>query len=144
MNGHGPVFVDTNVFVYAFDRGAPEKRRIARTWIRDLAGEGHIVLSVQVLQEFFVAVTRKLTHPLSAPHARRAAATLAQWPVIRADSSTVLSAADRVASDMLSFWDALIIEAALGCGAGTLLTEDLQRGRRIDGITIVDPFGGGS
>lgn len=133
-------FFDTNVLVYLFDRDAPEKQQTARHLLQDEVRAGRGVLSTQVLQEFYVTVTRKLARPLPPEDAERAVRDLAALPVTQVDSPLVLAAIGRSRSLRLSFWDALIVEAAIASGARRLLTEDLQHGQRIDGLEIQNPF----
>jgi predicted nucleic acid-binding protein len=133
-------FFDTNILVYLFDGDAPDKRSRAQELLeREVAG-GRAILSTQVLQEFYVAVTRKLSEPLSAEVAEQAVRDLAALPVTQVDARMVLSAIGRSRSMKFSFWDALIIEAALASGARRLLTEDLQHGQEIEGVRIENPF----
>lgn len=133
-------FVDTNVFVYLFDAGSPQKQERARALIGALAREGALALSSQVLSEFFVTVTRKLEQPLSIATALRALDDLAAFPCIAVDAALVRRAAARSAADRLAHWDALIVEAAIEAGAGTLCSEDFQVGRVFQGIRVEDPF----
>jgi predicted nucleic acid-binding protein len=98
------------------------------------------MVSTQVLQEFYVSVTRKLAQPLDAETAYRAVEDLAALPVVQIDTTLILSAITRHRKEQVSFWDALIIQAALEGGAGILYTEDLQHGRVMDGLRIENPF----
>ncbi len=134
------VFFDTNVLVYLFDDDAPEKQALARTVLQREVEDGRAVLSTQVLQEFFVATTRKLADPLSSKDGERAVRDLAELPVIQVTTRLVLDAVRRTRKTGFSFWDALIIETALASGADRLLTEDLQHGQRIDGLLVENPF----
>lgn len=134
------VFVDTNVLVYLFDAAAPTKQATARRLFSEHAAAGSLVLSTQVLQELYVAVTRKLTTPLSETVALEVLRDLMSFSVVLVDTDMILGAAARSREDQLSFWDALIVEAALAAGAAQLLSEDLQDGRRVSGLTIVNPF----
>ncbi|MFN2111366.1 MAG: PIN domain-containing protein [Anaerolineae bacterium] len=134
------VFFDTNVLVYLFDDDAPEKQALARTVLQREVEVGQAVLSTQVLQEFFVATTRKLAVPLSSEDGERAVRDLAELTVIQVTTGLVLDAIRRTGRMGFSFWDALIIETALASGADRLLTEDLQHGQRIDGLLIENPF----
>ena len=134
------VFFDTNVLVYLFDDDAPEKQALARTVLQREVEDGRAVLSTQVLQEFFVATTRKLADPLSSEDGERAVRDLAELPVIQVTTRLVLDAVRRTRKTGFSFWDALIIETALVGGADRLLTEDLQHGQRIDGLLVENPF----
>ena len=133
-----PKFVDTNVLVYLFDADAAEKQTRARELLRS---ERHrLVLSVQVLGEFYVTVTRKLAVPLPADAAADAVDSLCALQVQALHPEHARSAVWRSRSSRLSYWDALIVETALGAGADVLYTEDLQHGQAIDGLRIVNPF----
>ncbi|MDI3258495.1 MAG: PIN domain-containing protein [Sinobacteraceae bacterium] len=134
-------FLDTNVLVYLFDHGAPKKRDTARGILMSHGAELELVLSTQVLQEFYVAVTRKLARPLSPEYAERAVRDLARLPVVPASVDLVLAAVALSRRAGFSFWDAMIVEAALRSGAQELLSEDLQDGREIEGMQIRNPFG---
>jgi predicted nucleic acid-binding protein len=134
------VFLDTNVLVYLFDAGAPAKQAAARDLLATRGEAGEVVLSTQVLQEFYVAVTRKLAKPLEEQTAADALRDLAAFPIVQIDSDMVFSAAQRSRADRMSFWDALIVEAALSSGAALLYSEDLQAGRKFDGLEVVNPF----
>ena len=135
-----PVFVDTNVLVYARDASDPEKQATARGWMEHLWTSAAGRLSVQVLQEFYVTVTRKLRPGLATEEARADVRDLGAWRPIRIDEA-IVEAAWRVEDRMrLSFWDSLIVAAAQTAGCGTLLTEDLQHDLEIDGLRIADPF----
>ena len=138
MNGD-PWFVDTNVFVYLFDSHAPAKRAAAKKLLDDNAAS--IVLSTQVLGEFYATVTRKLREPLPAARAMEALADLRRTFSVRSiHPELTLSAAGRSKLSKLSYWDALVIETALEAGASRLLTEDLQHGQTFAGLRVVNPF----
>lgn len=130
-------FVDSNVLVYALDRNEPEKAARATTL---LAGAGSFVLSTQVLGEFYVTVTRKLRPPLSAAAGRAAVATLTGLPVVVTDLALVQAAIATAEAAHISYWDALIVEAAAVAGCDRVLTEDMAAGSVIRGVEIVDPF----
>jgi predicted nucleic acid-binding protein len=132
-------FFDTNVLVYAFDEGEPEKREVALALIKEHLEEGDGIFSVQVLREFYVSV-RRLSRPLSAAEAEEALGSFAVFSPITEDWRMVVGAARRSRELTLSFWDALIVEAALRAGAGRLFTEDLQHGQRIGDLTVENPF----
>ena len=134
-----PWFVDTNVLVYMFDSDSPGKQAKARQLVNDNAE--NIILSTQVLGEFYVTVTRKLAKPLSADRAIEALDDLCAFPVRSVHSELTRSAARRSESSQLSYWDALIVESALEAGAGVLLTEDLQHGQMFARLRVVNPFG---
>jgi predicted nucleic acid-binding protein len=134
-----PAFLDTNVLVYAFDEGEPEKREVARRLVDEHLIEGDGILSVQVLREFYSA-TRKLAHPLPIEKAVEAVGYLAMFSPIAEDGRMVVGAVHRSREYTLSFWDALIVEAALRGGADRLLTEDLQHGQQIEALVVENPF----
>jgi predicted nucleic acid-binding protein len=134
------VFVDTNVLVYAYDRDAGRKRDIARDVLAGLWKASGGILSVQILQEFFVTVTKKIAKPLSAAAAREIVEDYLSWEVLPNDGESVLAAIDIHAAEKISFWDALVIAAAERGGADILLSEDLANGRRFDDIMVRNPF----
>jgi predicted nucleic acid-binding protein len=134
------VFVDTNVLVYLFDADAPTKQERAREVVSELARNSSLVVSSQVLSELYVTVTRKLAHPLNPAAALRALADLAVFPVVAIDAALVQRAAVRAVSEQIAYWDALILDAAVEAGAGTVYSEDLQQGRTYQGVTVADPF----
>lgn len=133
-------FADSNVLVYAFDGSDSKKQNIAQNLLKKEGSQGKLIISTQVLQEFFVVVTRKLSKPLSVDEAYHAVSNFAEYPLVQIDKNLILRAIKRSDSDSVSFWDALIIEAALQSDCETLLSEDMQSGRKIDGLTIVNPF----
>lgn len=131
-------FVDTNVFVYADDRGAPEKRRRAQELIAELFERSAGVVSLQVLQEYFAAARHKLG--VEAVEARRKVELFAQLEVVVPALDDLLAAIDLHRLHGLSIWDALVVRAALVSRCRVLYTEDLQHGQRIDGLEVVNPF----
>jgi predicted nucleic acid-binding protein len=144
MSG-GRCFFDTNVLVYLFATDEPEKQGRARHLLARTGEDGEIVLSAQVLQELFVTVTRKSAVQLSPAEAEAAVERFAKLRVVVADAPLVLAAARRSRVSKISFWDALIVEAARVAGCGTLYSEDLQHGWQIDeGLRVINPFAEGS
>lgn len=135
-----PVFVDTNVLVYARDRTEEEKQRKAAEWMAELwtSGAGH--LSYQVLQEYYVTLTLKLDPPRAADDVREDVLALMAWRPLATDGELLERAWDVQDEYGYSWWDALIVAAALRSGARYLLTEDLQAGQRIGPLTVIDPF----
>jgi predicted nucleic acid-binding protein len=131
-------FLDTNVLVYADDLDAAVKRRRAREILRDAVRSGDGVVSTQVLQEFFVISTRKLG--VEPGVARRKVELLAEMDVVRIDLRLILAAIDLHRLESISFWDALVVRAAVAAGCRTLLTEDLQHGQVINGVRVENPF----
>lgn len=134
-----PPFFDTNVLVYAVDEDEPEKNEVARGLVEEHLVRGNGMLSVQVLREFYSAA-RKLRRPLSDEKAQETVRYLSTFSPIPEDASIVLRAVARSRSKAFSFWDALILEAALKGGADLLLTEDLQHGQEIEGLRVENPF----
>ncbi|MFA5786470.1 MAG: PIN domain-containing protein [Actinomycetota bacterium] len=133
-------FVDTNVLAYAHDRSERIKQPIAATLLESLWEEHTGALSTQVLQEFYVVATRKFDPPLSRREARELVAAYGQWRLVQVDVPLILAASDLEDRHRLSFWDALIVAAAERAGATELVSEDLQAGRRIAGMKILNPF----
>ena len=131
-------FVDTNVLVYCFDSAESAKRTRALELLDE--GEDELVISTQVLQEFYVTVVRKLARPLSEAEAEKALHELAALPTVTVDSALVLSAVALARGKKLSLWDALILEAARSAGCVRLLTEDLQHGLQLGDLTVLNPF----
>jgi predicted nucleic acid-binding protein len=137
----GSAFVDTNVVVYAFDEDEPAKQERAREVLS--GADQLLVLSTQVLAEFYVTVTRKLARPLDASTARQAVEQLSELPVVPTDADLVLAAIDVSDRHQLSFWDGLIVQAASSAGCDTILTEDLSHGSVIAGVSVDNPFRSG-
>ncbi|HWF66748.1 MAG TPA: PIN domain-containing protein [Acidobacteriaceae bacterium] len=132
-------FVDTNILIYAHDVDANEKHTAAKKVLYEL-WEGHRgFLSTQVLQEFYVNVTRKLAKPLTKRSARSVIDRYALWCV---DTTPVeIASAFRIEDEAkIGFWDALICAVALKAGAERILSEDLNSGQKIAGIRIENPF----
>lgn len=133
-------FFDTHVLVYLFDADSSDKRKKARALFQKHAEAGDILLSTQVLQEFYVAVTRKLARPLDAAAAAQAVSSLAELPLVQIDSELIVAAIHRSRIGQLSFWDALIVQAAIEGHASTLYSEDMQHGQMLDTLRVVNPF----
>jgi predicted nucleic acid-binding protein len=136
----GRSFVDSNVVVYAADEN-PAERAKHETAIELLADEpDDLVISTQVLQEFYVVVTRKLSHPLDEGRAATAVRGLAKLAVVGVDVPLVLAAVNTSRTAKLSLWDALIIEAARQAGCARVYSEDMSHGQVIRGVRIENPF----
>ena len=131
-------FFDTNILIYADDRAAPAKQRKALDLVAEHRRARTGVVSLQVLQEYFVAVTRKLR--VDAAIARRKIELLAEFDVAVPEAQDILAAIDLHRLHGFSFWDALILRAAKQAGCSVLFSEDLQQAREIDGVRIVNPF----
>jgi predicted nucleic acid-binding protein len=133
-------FVDTNVLAYAHDTSETRRQPIARALLDALWTSRTGLLSTQILQEFYVVATRKFDPPMSRRAAREIVALYGTWPVVQVDVVLILTASQLEERHTLSFWDALVVEAAQVGGAKRLLTEDLQDGRRVGGLRIENPF----
>ncbi len=132
-------FLDTNILVYAHDEDEPAKRAIASAQLLSLARSGQLVLSPQVLQEFYVNVTCKLAKPLPRGVARQIVEDLSSWCVSTGPADVMV--AFRIEDEAgISFWDALICASALKAGASAVLSEDLNHGQSIAGVRIENPF----
>ncbi len=136
----GPVFVDTNVFVYRHDSSDPAKQERAESWIGLLAQGRAGRLSFQVLQELYATLTRERSLGLDPAEARQIVEALAVWQPIQPDLAVLRRAWAIEERFRLSWWDALIVAAAEASESPVLLTEDLQDGQRFDGVRVVDPF----
>ena len=135
---NGLAFFDTNVLVYADDAGARKKRDRAITLFAEHLRGGTAVVSLQVLQEYFAAATRKLG--LAPEMAQRKVEILARCRVVRFEASDVIAAIELHRLTQVSFWDALIVHAARLAGAALLYSEDLQPGAVLGGVQVVNPF----
>jgi predicted nucleic acid-binding protein len=132
-------FVDTNILIYAYDADAKAKHDVAKNLLREFWGERTGVLSMQVLQEFYVNVTRKIATPLAKESARLVVSSYSMWCVETTPAE--ISAAFRIEDESrIGFWDALIVAAAAKSGAARILSEDLNAGQRIAGIRVENPF----
>ena len=136
----GRAFFDSNILVYLFDESSPAKQARAREVFDRHGRTGQIVVSPQVLQEFYVTVTRKLARPLTGAAALAAVTNFSAYPLVPVDGSTVLRAIQLHHSASLSFWDALIVEAALEGNCQRVFSEDMQQGRRFGDLVIENPF----
>jgi predicted nucleic acid-binding protein len=134
------VFVDTNILIYAHDADAGSKRASAEAILRELWESGAGRLSVQVLQEFYVNATRKLTTPVAHLFAREVVTSYGAWIHEPTTADTVTRAIDVAAMAQISFWDALIVASAEQAAAAQIYSEDLNAGQAIAGIRIVNPL----
>ena len=133
-------FVDTNIILYAKDARDERKQSIADEAIARGIREATLVVSAQVLNEFYINATQKLTPGMNREDARtvcRSLSAVSCEPITRETIAAAWDVQDRFA---LSWWDSLIVASALLTGCTRLMTEDLQDGLRIDGMRIVDPF----
>jgi len=139
MNGNR-IFIDTNILVYGHDADAGPKHQIAQSILMELWKQRNGIISMQVLQEFYVTMTRKVWHPLPAKEVRDILRNYFCWPIEMNDPLSILDASRIEETYKISFWDALIITAASKAGVEKILTEDLQSGQVIEGIRIENPF----
>ena len=131
-------FIDTNLLIYTDDSAFPEKQRRALDLVAELRLSGDGVLSIQVLQEYFAVATRKLG--VEAAVARRRMELFAKFDVVIPSVELLTAAADLHRLRSLSWWDALIVQAAVSAGCAVLLSEDMQHGETVAGVRIVNPF----
>lgn len=133
-------FVDSNVLVYGHDRGAGEKHRIAAELLKRLWANRAGILSTQVLQETWVNLRRKAEHPISREEALRLIEDYGRWEVVVNTTESVVEAIRLEDRFGISFWDALIIQAAQSAGVQTIYTEDLNAGQSYGAVEAVNPF----
>jgi predicted nucleic acid-binding protein len=133
-------FLDTNILVYAYDRSAGRKHAIAAQWVQDCWKNQTGCLSIQILQEFYVNVTRKIAAPLEPLIARQIVADLAHWRVQTPAAEDVLQAIDLQQRYQLSFWDAMVVQSAARLGCRQLLSEDLQHRQLYGEVQVINPF----
>jgi predicted nucleic acid-binding protein len=133
-------FVDTNVLVYAHDRGSGEKHEAASALVAKLWEDRSGVLSTQVIQEFYVNVRQRAARPLSRPEAHRLIEDYLSWEIVVNDGSSVLQALEMEGRYKISFWDALIVQAASGAGTSLLYSEDLNHGQSYGSVVVWNPF----
>jgi predicted nucleic acid-binding protein len=134
------VFVDTNILIYAHDRDGGSKRDRAAHALQGLWNDRNGRVSVQVLQEFYVTVTKKLTSTLAHAAAREVIRTYTPWVHAPTTPETIIRATELSELAQLSFWDGLIVASAEQVGAKRILSEDLNTGQVIAGIRIVNPL----
>jgi predicted nucleic acid-binding protein len=135
---NGLVFFDTNVLVYTDDASAPKKQKRAIALFAEHLRNGTAVVSLQVLQEYFTAATRKLK--VTPVTAQRKVELMARAKVVRFGPSDVIAAIELHRLTQISFWDALIVHAARSARAAVLYSEDLQAGGILGGVHVVNPF----
>ena len=135
-------FMDSNVLVYAYDLAQDEKHEQAKALLLSLWESGLGCVSIQVLQEFFVNVTRKSDFPLSPEQAAQVIHDFSDWTVHRPGIKDVISAIELHQRYQISFWDAMILQSARQCGCGTLWSEDLSDSQDYGEVKVVNPFKG--
>lgn len=132
-------FADTNILVYSFDDRSPDKRDRARSLLNDESLT--LIISAQVIGEFYAVVTRKFKHALGDDEAAEEVDRFLRLPVVPIDGELTRAAIATSRASQISYWDALIIEAAAVANCDVVLTEDLNDGAVISGVRIENPFG---
>ena len=133
-------FVDTNILVYAHDRSAGAKHQRAKALVERLWNSGEGALSTQVLQELCINLRRKAARPLSVDEVRLLIRDYSTWEVVASSPTAILKALDIEMRYKISFWDALIVQAAEDVGASILYSEDLAAGQRYGAVQVVNPL----
>jgi predicted nucleic acid-binding protein len=133
-------FVDTNILVYAHDRSADRKHALTQALVIDLWESKQGCVSIQVLQEFYVTVTRKVEHPLNPSYAADIVASLGVWNVHAPTVADIIEAIRFQQQFQLSFWDAMIVHSASRLGCHRLWSEDLNAGQYYGGVQVLNPF----
>ncbi len=136
----GKFFVDTNILVYAHDLTQAAKHERAQALVEKLWESGEGVLSTQVLQELCVNLRRKSLRSLSIEETRRLIEDYSSWNIVMNTPESVLQALDLESRYQISFWDALIVQAAASCEAEVLYSEDLDDGQTYGSVRVVNPF----
>ena len=136
----GKIFVDTNILIYAHDKDAGGKHFLARNIITDLWENKNGILSTQVLQEFYVNVTKKIQKPLSKNEAREIIQQYFTWEVVLINNEMILQASRIEEKQKISFWDALIVVAGNQVNASFLLSEDFNHAQRFGNLLVQNPF----
>ena len=137
-------FVDTNVLMYAHDSAAGEKHQRAKVLVEELWETRAGVVSTQVLQELAVNLRRKAKKPLDAKATRDVVSDYLTWQVVVNGGDSILEALDLEAKYQISFWDALIVQAAQVSGAEVLYSEDLSDGQAYGTVRVINPFRAGA
>jgi predicted nucleic acid-binding protein len=133
-------FVDTNILVYAYDRRAGARHDRALAVVEQLWVSGEGVVSTQVLQELCVSLRRKVANPASAERIREIVRSYQSWQVVVNTPQSVLRALEIEERYKISFWDALILQAAESADADVVYSEDLAAGQRYGSVRVVNPF----
>lgn len=134
------VFIDTNLWVYRLDRREPEKAERIRQWLQEVIADHQVVISTQVLIELRSVASRKLQPPLSHDQIRGLLEALGGFEVAATDSSLIFDAHELARLEQLSWFDALIAEAAIRHRCDVLFSEDFSHGRMIGGMQIRNPL----
>jgi predicted nucleic acid-binding protein len=136
----GRFFVDTNLLVYAYDSSAGNKWKTSLEVLSQLWIHRNGVLSTQVIQELFVSLTQKVKNPILPRAAKEIISDLLRWPVVVNEAENILRAVDLQIKYHFSFWDSLILQAAITSKSEFLLSEDFQDGQVVESVTPLNPF----
>ncbi len=136
----GKYFVDTNLLVYAYDSSAGKKWKTSLEVLSLLWTHRTGVLSTQVIQELFVSLTQKVKNPILPETAKEIVSDLLRWPLVVNEGGNILRAIDLQIKYHFTFWDSLILQAAMISKSEFLLSEDFQNGQVIESVTIINPF----
>lgn len=139
-NPANAVFVDTNILVYAFDQTAGRKHSIAAKITENSWNDKNGHISLQVIQELYVTITRKIPNPVDIQTARKIVSDLSTWRIHNPTVEDVLKAIDIQRENQLSFWDSMLIQSAAQLGCRILVSEDLTHGQVIAGVQVLNPF----
>ena len=137
-------FIDTNILMYAHDTSAVAKHERAKTLVQELWRDRTGVVSTQVLQELSVNLRRKAGRPLDAKATREIVADYLTWHVVVNGGESILDALDLEARYQISFWDALVVQAAQASGAEVLYSEDLSDGQTYGSVRVINPLRAGA
>jgi predicted nucleic acid-binding protein len=137
-------FVDTNILMYAHDTAAGDKHERARALVEELWETRSGVVSTQVLQELAVNLRRKARNPLDAKATRDVVSDYLTWQVVVNGGDSILEALDLEAKFQISFWDALVIQAAHASGAAVLYSEDLSDRQTYGVVRVINPLRAGA
>ena len=134
------IFIDTNVLIYAYDKHEPEKQKRAQFLLKEGIQNDNVVISSQVLSEFYCTVTKKILEPMSSDEAHEVIRHFKIFPVVEVDSVLVNRAIETLKQYHIPYWDSLIVAAAERAGCSKLLSEDFNSGQLYYEILAVDPF----
>ncbi len=133
-------FVDTNILLYAHDRSTGVKHERARQLVERLWTSGQSVLSTQVLQELCINLRRKVAPPLPVDEIRHLIQDYLSWEIVVNNPASILHALEIEVRYQVSFWDALVLQAAEAAGAAVLYSEDLAAGQKYSGVKVINPL----
>lgn len=136
----GLQFVDTNILVYGYDVSAGKKHEIAKELLKELWNTRRGCLSTQVLQEFYVTITKKVKKPLSPSQASQIISDLGVWNLDTPDVGDILEAIKISQRYIISFWDSLIICSAINLDCDIIWSEDLNSEQYFDKVKVINPF----